>query len=42
MKAGVWMAPWGVVKTPARARSEVDSRLKWNGRVSDAYRDAYR
>jgi len=38
MKAGVWMAPCGVVKTPARARSEVDSRVKRNGGVSDAYR----
>jgi len=38
MKAGVWMSPWGVEKVPARALSEVDSRVKRNGGVSDAYR----
>jgi hypothetical protein len=38
MKAGVWRDPWGVVKTPARALSDLDSRAKWNGAVSDAYR----
>jgi hypothetical protein len=33
MKAGVWMGPCGVVKTPARAPSEVASRENRNDAV---------
>jgi hypothetical protein len=38
MKAGVWMGPWGVVKTAARARSEVASRENRNGVARNDYR----